>query len=109
MGGVLGVRDDAALGTDAGVRGCHVYQPAVGADVVAAGVFAADRPLRVVGGVLQPKGLEDPLAIERLDALATGPSGDQAEDLEADVRVVVVRPRLGQQRLEGGQLDPEDG
>ena len=46
----------APFGADAGVSGSPVDQPAVGADVVAAGVVAADRPLRVIGGVLQPEG-----------------------------------------------------
>ena len=41
----------------------------------------------------RPKRREDPLAVERLDALATRAGGDQAEDLEADVRVVVLRAR----------------
>ena len=88
-GGLLGVGDDGAFCADARVRRGHVRKRAAGGDGVAAGVLARDGALGVVRGVAERERLEDPLPVERLDASAAGARSDQAEDLEADVRVVV--------------------
>ena len=101
---VGGVGDHAPAGADTLGPSGRVGELAVGGDLVAVRIVAADSGVRVVSGALQVERLGDAAADQCREVGAADTFGDQTCDVVADTRVAVRGSRLEQQRQGGCEL-----